>query len=302
MDIGQLEQKVEKGLDPIANIRLKMLGPRANGASTAKGYFYIALAGVTLAIISQYTSMQWAKYAKDNYKPNYIFMDPSGSAFLVETPQKDKAIISEDVIRSWIWRIATAHYEAVGDTAARQANSLINYYFDGDALRNFRNNSDNLNILGTSAEKAQLINSGFYRYIELRSMRLLDITNLDNGSQKISAELMFYARTYARGSTEPTLRRAFRVWYELTIMSPLKPGLDLIGQRRFLLENPILLRVQSFNLQDENPGTQIPVLPENQSPQSSHQSRALTATGATPVVAAAKTGGPVAVSKTSSAN
>ena len=300
MDIGQLEQKAKSGLGPVANLRLKLLGSRINGMSTAKGYFYIAFAGVTLAIISQYTSMQWAQYAKENYKPNYIFMDPSGSAFLVETPQKNKAIISENVIRSWIWRIATAHYEAVGDTAARQSNSLINYYLDGEALNNFRHNSDNPNILGTSAEKAKLISSGCYRYIELRSMRLMDITNLDNGSQKISAELMFFARTYTRGSVEPTLRRAFRVWYEFTIMSPLKPGLDLRGQHQFLIENPIQLRVQSFHLQDENPGMQIPIDAEHQSPQSSHQSRALTATGATPIVAAVKTGGPVTTSKTSS--
>jgi hypothetical protein len=302
MDLGQLEQKAAKDLNPVARVRLKALGSRINGASTARGYFYIAFIGVALAIISQYTSMQWAKYAQDNYKPNYIFMDPSGSAFLVETPQKDKPVISEDVIRSWIWRIATAHYEAVGDTAAQQANSLVNYYLDGEALSSFRANSNNANILGTSAEKAQLISSGRYRHIELRSMRLRNITTLGNGAQKISAELMFYARTYTRGSVEPDLRRAFRVWYEFTIMSPLKSGLDLHGQRQFLIENPILLRVQSFHLQDENPGTPISMISENQNPNSSRQSVALTATGATSVVAASRTGGPVVSTKTSLAH
>ena len=221
MNIGQLEKKAESGPDPVDGIRLKLLGTRANGASASKGYFYLALAGVTLAIISQYTSVQWAKYAQSNYKPNYIYMDPSGSAFLVETPRNDQPIVSEEVIRSCIWRVARFHFE-VNNNSGIQTNVLTKYYLDGDAFVKFRQDSTDPNILGTSAEKAQLIDDDCFRQIELQSLRLPKKTKLDNGAYQISAELMFYTRTFKHGSGVPHLRRAYRVWYEFTIMGPLK--------------------------------------------------------------------------------
>lgn len=293
-DMGQIEMQAEKGMGPVDTLRLKLLGPRANGASAVKAFFYLSLASIALAINSQCSSREWAKYAKENYRPNYIYLDPTGAAYLVEMPRETTPVVSEDSVRFWIWTLTKYQYEVRGDTAGEESKALVDYFFTGDALKALGRSADDPNILGSSAEKAQLISMGRFRDLEMRSLFLRDFTQLSDGAQQISAEIMFYARTYTRGMSEPELRRAFRVRYEFTVMSPLPPGKKLREQRDFLKENPIRIRVKSFHLEEENPGTPIPAVPENQGPNPGPQARALEPNGALPIVPIAAVGGPAA--------
>jgi hypothetical protein len=288
----QIEQQAQTGLGPAEFFRLKTFGPRTAAASSQKAFLLFGCAVVALALNQQCTSREWAKYAQMNGRPHLVYLDPTGNAYLVSEGQDTKPVVSEDVIRHFVTRLTEMQFQVFVDQAGKDTSNLVDYFYDGDALIRLNQSADRADVLGSAAEKATLIAAGKKREIEIRSIRLPEISDLPSGAQKVHAEVLFYARTYKRGVDEPELRRAYRLDWYFIVLGEIK-GKNPAARTLFEQNNPIRLRVQDYKFVEEYVGV-VPLGASNQGPNPGPQSEAQGPDGSMPRPAAADFGGPAA--------